>query len=192
MMALPVTLQLLQASVSLVPGVLTGLLYDLLRGLRSVFPSDAYVRLADAAICVLAGGALFLLGFVVGEGELRIFMVLLFFAGGGAYLYTFSIVLLPLFCHLSRAAALPARFLGKTAKKVYQNAKKCFQKSKLWYMIIHNTYKPKRGGKHPAAGSAEEGQGHEIQAGRYYYDRGDRGADGLRIGHPDQYEQTHQ
>ena len=187
-MALPVTLQLLQASVSLVTGVLTGLLYDLLRGLRAVFPSDVWVRLADALICVLAGGALFLLGFVVGEGELRIFMVLLFFAGGGAYFYAFSGVLLPLFSHLCRMAAVPALFLGKTVKKFCQNTKKCFQKSKIWYMIIHNTYKPKRGKTHPAAGGAGEGQSHEIQAGRYYYDRGDRGADGLRVGHPDQYE----
>ena len=43
-MELPVALQMLQASVSLVTGALAGIVYDLLRGLRPIFPSDRYVR----------------------------------------------------------------------------------------------------------------------------------------------------
>ena len=90
MMPLPVSLQLSQAGLSLLLGMVLGLWYDLLKALRLRGRRRWLTDLLDLLFWLPAGLLLFVLGMGPGEGQLRIFMVLSTCCGAVLYFCLFS------------------------------------------------------------------------------------------------------
>ena len=76
----------LQALVSLACGSLLGLVYDLMAALRQKLGLNRFRLLPDLLFCLLAALVLFLLGYVAGNGRLRLFMPLILVLGAVVYL----------------------------------------------------------------------------------------------------------
>ena len=81
MMANPPQLQLMQALVFFSAGIAAGLLYDVGMALRRSFGTGAG-ETADVLFAVVLCSGLFVLGMLVGNGGVRIFMALCCLLGG--------------------------------------------------------------------------------------------------------------
>ena len=81
-MKLPLLRQLAQLMLGLGLGAALGLAFDVLRVPRRHARSAVFRALLDGAFCLLALGAVFLLGMTAGDGQVRLF---LFAAIGGGW-----------------------------------------------------------------------------------------------------------
>lgn len=125
-------LQLLALSVLL--GVAGATVYDLLRAVRLQRRRTALLtHLLDGAYVVLLALALAAFALRLGGGEVRLYTLLHAALGAVLYFLLASPLLRPLWAfwadtgaELLRLLWLPAVFLGKTAKKIGQKAKKDF------------------------------------------------------------------
>ena len=86
----PISGQILQAAATLLAGIVLGLIYDVLRVIRTRSGALAVSLLADLLFCLMAGAALFLLGMGPGGGELRLYMPAAAMAGALLYLWFFG------------------------------------------------------------------------------------------------------
>lgn len=127
-MELPIALQGSQFLLAALLGLIYGLCYDLLRGLRRnakplTHPSDLIYGL----VCLL-GNLLF--AFYVGRGEYRIFMLPATVSGAAIYFFCLSRLLLPFFRMLWYCVFFPFRktgvIIGKIVKKSLKFSKKLF------------------------------------------------------------------
>ena len=114
----------LQALCSLACGPLLGLVYDLTAALRRQLGLDRSRLLPDLLFCLLAALVLFLLGFTVGNGRLRLFMPLILVLGAVFYLLVLrgpgrrlAGFLAALCLRICSILLSPLVFLGKTVKK---------------------------------------------------------------------------
>ena len=127
-MELPIALQGSQFLLAALLGLIYGLCYDLLRGLRRnakplTHPSDLIFGL----LCLL-GNLLF--AFYIGQGEYRIFMLPATALGASVYFLCLSRFLLPVFRLLWHCILFPFRktgeIIGKIVKKSIEFSKKLF------------------------------------------------------------------
>jgi len=121
---------------SVLLGGVLGLLYDLTRP-PGRLGGRVWRAALDAAVSLTAVGSVFSL-VMVGDGELRLFI--LAGAAGGAVLFfcLLSPVLRPIWDFWFRLGLVPFRLVGKFLKKVYEIFKKLFSFPKSWFTIIFN------------------------------------------------------
>ena len=126
----PPQLQLFQGLVFFSAGVAAGLVYDVCRALRRCCGSAVKLWadiLFGAGLCV----ALFVLGMLVGNGQLRLFMPLAAACGGAGYSRLCSGYTVPVFIRgvrvIFRVLSVPKQAVEKL-KKFLKSEKKLFPK----------------------------------------------------------------
>ena len=126
--------QLFQALVFLSAGIAAGLVYDVCRALRRCCGSRVGMW-ADVLFAAGVCGLLFVLGMLVAEGQLRLFMVGSALCGGVAYSRVCSEFAVPLLTRgvrfLLRMLSIPRRG-AEAAKNFLKTRKKLFPKRKDW------------------------------------------------------------
>jgi spore cortex biosynthesis protein YabQ len=133
-MEIYITAQLLSFLSSVLLGTVGGLVYDLLRALRRLRKgSRVLTHLLDSLYILMLGLTLLWFALRVGEGELRLYMVLGVFLGGWLYFLLLSAFLRPLWDFWAGTLAqavhlllLPIRFLWRECKKLWGFCKKSF------------------------------------------------------------------
>ena len=129
-----VAAQLQQLGAAVALGAAGGLVYDVLRAARLLDRRDRLLtHLLDALFVALLGAGVLWLALVVGEGELRLYMVTGMALGAVLWFYLFSRLLRPVWdfwaaalVAVCRLVGLPFIFLGRTAKKLAESVKKGF------------------------------------------------------------------
>ena len=174
-MEISIPQQLLQAAASLSLGFAAGFLYDFFRVIRLRLKLKIVTLFIDLVFWLICGGALFLLGMSLGEGEVRIFMILLGLLGGGIYFASVSRLTQKLcekladFLHFIAVCLLkPFVFMGLAAKKFFNFAKKAFKYYDKWYKIKYSRVDSRSLRKNPPRVRKERDTG-ETQKGRYFY-----------------------
>lgn len=120
-MDLPVYLQLRQAASSFAAGIAAALVYDVLAVLRL----GARLRvLPDIAFCAFLAAMYFFLGLEVGDGGLRIFMLVFIFLGMWAYFGLSRGKVRRLFCKIFTIIIKTANIIKKPVKKILVMLKK--------------------------------------------------------------------
>ena len=130
----PTQLQLLQAAVFLSAGIAAGVVYDVCRAVRRC--SGRVVQAAADILFVFAAASLlFVLAMLVGEGQLRIFMVGCTLLGAAAYSSLCSSTVVPLLCRgirgCKRLIAL-AKIPLRQVKNFIKSIKNLFPKRSVW------------------------------------------------------------
>ena len=129
-----VAAQLQQLGAAVALGAAGGLVYDVLRAARLLDRRDRLLtHLLDALFVVLLGAGVLWLALVVGDGELRLYMVTGMALGAVLWFYLFSRPLRPVWdfwaaalVALGRLLGMPFVFLWRTAKKLIETVKKGF------------------------------------------------------------------
>ena len=93
----PTQLQLLQAAVFFSAGIAVGVVYDVCRAVRRCSCRTVQAA-ADVLFVCMTAAMLFVLGMLVGEGQLRIFMMGCTVLGAAAYSRFCSSTVVPLLC----------------------------------------------------------------------------------------------
>ncbi len=135
-MGIPVTGQALEAALSLLFGIMAGLVYDLLRVVRRAFNKPAVTMVSDGLFwCVCALG-MFALGMSAGRGEQRIFMLVLAFLGATLYFLTVSPLILEFGAFAAGVLGRIFRFLTAPIRWIAGYFKKfqCFLKKSFHYL----------------------------------------------------------
>lgn len=138
----PISQQLTFFLQAAVLGAALGLVYDLLRVLRTL-GGRLWGDLLDVFFCLAAAASLFFF-VMAGDGEMRIFVVL--GAGGGMLLFLCLVgpALRPVWRFWLSVALFPARLIKKVWKKSTRNAKKLFSFSRIRVIMIFNYLRRKR------------------------------------------------
>ena len=125
-------------------GAVLGLVYDLLRVLRTL-GGRLWGGALDVLFCLTAAASLFFF-VMAGDGEMRIFVLL--GAGGGMLLFLCLAgpLLRPVWRFWLSVALFPARMAKRVLKKCRRKAKKLFSFGKTRVIIVFN-YLRARGGK---------------------------------------------
>lgn len=137
-MKLPLLGQLAQLMLGLGLGAALGLAFDVLRVPRRHVRSTVLRTLLDGVFCLLALGAVFLLGMTAGDGQVRLFLFAAIAGGWTCYFLWLSGHIFP---QLERSGRLCARkmrqitapgrkFIKKVlffAKKHFQSRRRCFR-----------------------------------------------------------------
>lgn len=174
-MRIYVTDQLVTLAVTLLSGILAGILYDLFRVLRRKFRGGRVITaVTDLLFCLIYACALFLLGFIGGGGVYRLYMPFVSLLGCAVYFALFSkavTALLLLFADflekIIRVLLSPFIFAIGFAKKTAIFLKKIFYYKKKWYTIrLDRNLCLSDGGKTFAK---TEGHTDETEKGKYYY-----------------------
>ena len=129
-----VAAQLQQLGAAVALGAAGGLVYDVLRAARLLDRRDRLLtHLLDALFVALLGAGVLWLALVVGEGELRLYMVTGMALGAVLWFYLFSRLLRPVWdfwaaalVAVCRLVGLPFVFLWRAAKKLVESVKKGF------------------------------------------------------------------
>ena len=129
-----VSAQLQQLGAAVALGAAGGLVYDVLRAARLLDRRDRLLtHLLDALFVALLGAGILWLALVVGDGELRLYMVTGMALGAVLWFYLFSRPLRPVWdfwaaalVALCRLLGMPFVFLWRTAKKLIETVKKGF------------------------------------------------------------------
>lgn len=130
----PTQLQLMQAAVFLSAGIAVGMVYDVCRAVRRC-SGRAVQMCADVVFVCTAAALLFVLGMLVGNGQLRIFMVGCVCLGAVGYSAVCSSKLVPLLCRGIRKLKAIVRIAGiplREAKKLIKMRKNLFPKRYVW------------------------------------------------------------
>ena len=116
-------------------GALLGLVYDGMRTLRRSIRLGALAFMLDVLFWLGAVSALFALTLLRDSGEVRIYHMLAFLAGGGLYFGTLSRLVLPILLWAAglvrsiwRFFTAPIRAVLGAGKKVLKNQKKTLSK----------------------------------------------------------------
>lgn len=139
-----VSAQLQQLGAAVALGAAGGLVYDVLRAARLLDRRDRLLtHLLDALFVVLLGAGVLWLALVVGDGELRLYMVTGMALGAVLWFYLFSRPLRPVWdfwaaalVALCRLLGMPFVFLWRTAKKLIETAQKSrvkAEKTKIFF-----------------------------------------------------------
>ena len=129
--------QMAQFLQSILLGGVLGLVYDLLRPLRGL-GGRIWGGILDALVSAASVACVFFFT-MVGDGELRLFVLM--GAAGGAVLFfcLLSRPLRPVWDLWFRVLTLPVRLAGKILKKLWKIFKKLFSFWKSWFTIIFTT-----------------------------------------------------
>lgn len=173
---------------SLALGLAAGLFYDFLRVLRHRINSAAATMLMDALFWLIFGSALFLVGFVFGAGEHRLYMSLLAVLGGTVYFLLLSPAglwvcgkILSCICFLLGCILKPLGFVYSFLKKVWKLIKKIFSFGKKCCKIRYtNQSVCSRKKNSIRASSGRGGNDVEIKAFRYSYENNSDNTGGIR------------
>lgn len=185
-MEVSVYTQIIQAVAAISLGIMFGFFYDLLRALRRRLKLSIIAAVADTAFWIVAGTAVFILGMVIGQGEIRIFMILCIVVGAVLYFISLSKLTLTLCdfileCIIKIIGIIIYPFLciGKIIKKFAQKIKKCFELiSKCGIIKINSLFIRFR---KQAAITAGDDLG-ENKKGRQVYQGADNRPDSIRYG----------
>lgn len=187
-MEISVYTQLVQTGIALALGAMAGLLYDLLRAFRRRIKLSIIVAIADIVFWVIVGLALIVVGMVVGQGQVRIYMIICSIAGAVLYFSTVSKLTLRI-CDLFwdviikifKFFARPFIYIGKKLKKATLKFKKYFKNLKKWGTIGNGMLLRlfRRPNKENNATGDELG---ESKKGRKVYEVGSTGTYSLRAG----------
>ena len=132
MMKNEIPLQLRQALIALACGGAAGAVYELMAVFRERWRALALPL--DALFCLASAAALFALGYGPGLGELRLFMILCYCGGMGAYF--------ALLGRSSRRAGRKIRAIGGKAERVLTRpAKKALRRIKKVSFFEKNSLK---------------------------------------------------
>ena len=123
-------------------GAALGLLYDLLRTLRTL-GGRLWGGALDALFCLTAAASLFLF-IMAGSGEMRIFVVL--GAAGGMLLFLCvpGPLLRPVWRFWLSLALFPVRLVKKFLRKCGRETKKLFSFGRTRVIIVRNRFRRKR------------------------------------------------
>ena len=132
-MEISISQQLIAALWSIVLGVAAGFFYDILRAFRRRLKTGFFTAAADVLFWSTCAAGLFLLGFTFGEGEFRLYMLILSAVGGAVYFAALSSMAAPL-CSFAASLVVflvscllqPIAFLSNFLRKVLKKAKKSF------------------------------------------------------------------
>lgn len=136
---------------SILLGGTLGLIYDLLRALRSL-GGKIWGGLLDAVYCLAAGSALFLFT-MAGSGELRIFVLAGVLGGAVLFFCLFSQILRPLWDFWLQILLAPVRLAGELLKKGGHFCKKLFSFGRGWVTM---RVTQRRGNRSPAPEEGDE------------------------------------
>lgn len=139
----PAQLQLQQWLVFLSAGIALGVLYDGCRAVRRCGGSAAQA-LADFVFVSTAGVSLFILAMLVGEGQLRIFMLGSAVLGAAGYSCLCSRFVVPLLCRGVRSIQKLVQFVRipfRRVKKFLNRRKNIFPKRLSWSKINGYSFK---------------------------------------------------
>ena len=138
--------QLLVFGQSILLGLCTGLLYDLLRPFRLRLPR--LTGLLDSLYCLLAGIAVFLFLLRGADGQLRGFVVLGALGGTVLFFGVFSELLRPVWtfwadtlAYLAWLLSLPVLWTKNFCKKIALHGKKLFYFTRKCYTIRKNGWR---------------------------------------------------
>ena len=130
----PTQLQLLQAAVFFSAGIAVGGVYDVCRAVRRC-SCRAVQAAADVLFVCMTAAMLFVLGMLVGEGQLRIFMAGCTVLGATGYSMVCSRAVVPLLCkgirRLKRFAGL-VKIPLRQVKNFIKSIKNLFPKRCVW------------------------------------------------------------
>lgn len=176
-MALPISLQLLQAGMALLFGAAAGIVYDLLRTIRLLLRARAAEWICDALFCAGCAGGLFALGLSVGEGRQRGFLAAFVFLGMVFYRLTLSIPVRLLLDRVVRYVIrgvhfllLPVKAVMKAAEKMKKNIKNLFHYSYKWVILYKSEIMPSSVWRDEASHArGERGNAVEVPKSRYIY-----------------------
>lgn len=133
----PTQLQLMQAAVFFSAGIAVGLVYDVCRAVRRC-SGYTVQTITDVIFVCMTAAVLFVLGMLVGNGQLRIFMIGCLCLGAAGYSMVCSGVLVPILCagmgrlkRVVRVVWIPLR----AAKKIIKMRKNLFPKCYVWSRI---------------------------------------------------------
>lgn len=142
----PTQLQLLQALVFFSAGIAVGMVYDVCRAVRRCSGRTVQAAADVLFICAVAS-LLFVLGMLVGEGQIRIFMMGCMVLGAVAYSMVCSSTVVPLLCKgmrgLRRLAALMKVPLGRV-KNFIKSIKNLFPKRYVWVKMNGYSFNKRR------------------------------------------------
>ena len=142
-----VSVQLGQLGAAAALGAAAGLVYDLLRSARLIDRRDRRLtHLLDALFAAALGTGLLWLALVVGDGELRLYMVTAMTAGALLWFALLSPLLRPLWdfwidalLALCRLLAAPFLFMLRQLKKLATSAKRVFSFPAKWVRMKKET-----------------------------------------------------
>ncbi|MBQ3009555.1 MAG: spore cortex biosynthesis protein YabQ [Oscillospiraceae bacterium] len=130
----PTQLQLLQAAVFFSAGIAVGVGYDVCRAVRRCSGRTVQAA-ADLLIVCFAAALLFVLGMLVGEGQVRIFMVGCTALGAASYSTLCSNKVVPILCRVIRGCRQMVRWLKiplSQVKNFINSIKNLFPKQCIW------------------------------------------------------------
>jgi hypothetical protein len=145
-MHLSVIGQFYQALSAMALGIMCAVIYDFLRTLRRRFPGVFVTAVCDFLFSLVFCCGLFLLGFSLGSGEQRLFMMIFAFLAASLYFCLCSRFMLGIFGILLTfigkilsVAAFPLVLVSKLFEKINFFLKNLFHYIKKWY-TIENIY----------------------------------------------------
>ncbi|NLO47508.1 MAG: hypothetical protein GX111_04205 [Clostridiales bacterium] len=190
-MEISIAHQQMEAAVSLIIGLGTGVVYDFSGVLRRRFILKVFTYLFDLIYCVALGGVYFLVGYGPGGGRLRLFMLVFILIGSVLYFLLLSKVMnkiLEFFADflgfIFRCLLMPFKWAGLAAKKVKETVINVFLYLSKWYIIYNRVSIPLV--KRRNIGKRRREASHETKEGRYYYKDRYSDIDRLRYGLDDQ------
>lgn len=189
-LSIHVSLQLYQASTAFLTGIAAGLFYDFLKTFRLHVKRSGFTWVADSLFWIAVAFGFFWQAMVVGQGSIRIFMLVASSIGATLYFLTLSRFVLTIygrilarFLRVYRRITTPVfRYLGWQKKNFEEKLKKDFTKWKkqcrMEFTIIRRGRKGKRG------------ELSETQTGKHIYETDRVGTDRVRRNQPNQSART--
>ena len=167
--------QLIAAAASLVLGIAFGVIYDIFRTLRRRLRRTAVTVITDILFCMIICTAVFLLGYSIGGGRIRVYMAVISSLGAVLYFSLFSryiLKILDLFARflqfIAGAVVFPFKLLKNFLKKILIFLKNFFYYNKKRYTIkwiMSNSIHQTTNNNNRALRSNTD----ETEKGRYYY-----------------------
>ena len=146
-MGFSIVSQLYEAIAALALGMVSGVVYDILRIVRKGCNSKIVTALCDIIFSLFFCCSLFVLGFSLGSGEQRVFMTVFAVLSAALYFCLFSRFVCKLLSYIFQflgkiihIVVLPLIFLLELIKKFIFFTKNLFHYIKKWY-TIKNTYR---------------------------------------------------
>lgn len=167
--------QLVAAAASLVLGMAFGVVYDIFRTLRRRMHSPLVTFFTDILFCVIICAAVFLMGYTIGGGRIRVYMAVSAALGAAVYfalLSRFVLKILDLIArfvlYVAAAMVFPFKIVKNFLKKMliflknffYYNKKRYTMK---WIICTSAHQKTKTDSR------ALRSNTNEAEKGRYYY-----------------------
>jgi len=190
-MEISVSNQFFQALSSIVLGIAIGFFYDFLKIIRIRVKQNLITYIVDIIFWVVVGFAVFMMSMVVGQGELRIFMITSTVIGAALYFITMSRFtikvcnkLVDIIVKILQTIAAPFIRIYKFIKKIMKKLKKHFKNSAGWGKIRGTKLFRRNKTKDKGLGVDYT----ESQKGKYSYESNRIGADSLFGGDTGKHE----